>query len=360
MERNRIIDFVKGIGILLVVLGHSGFPGTGFIYLFHMALFFIAAGFCYNENNSVDIQSLWSLAKRKLKTLYLPYVLFNVVLLLCHNIFWKYQIYTSNPLFLEQTIGGNGYGLVAPYSLKDYLYNLILILGFVGGEQLGGVVWFLRILFELTLLYACMDFVSRKFGKYRMAINWTASIVVLLLGYYFSVNSIVIVAGLHVTCSCMIFFTIGVTLKKYNIMEKLPKWRTLLLSLIGLLLCSQKGSVSINTNEYLSILFLVLNGIMGWGLVWSVSLLIQNVKTLSFFEYMGKKTMYILLGHFLCFKIVTILYVSFNHLPRYLFASFPVLNISGLWIGYTLIGVLVPFGVSICMDKIRSAGEQYK
>lgn len=46
MERNDTIDIMKGIGILLVMLGHfvDGFAHT-FIYSFHMPLFFVLAGY---------------------------------------------------------------------------------------------------------------------------------------------------------------------------------------------------------------------------------------------------------------------------------------------------------------------------
>ena len=39
---------MRGIGIVLMVLGHSGFPGTDFIYLFHMALFFMLSGWLFS------------------------------------------------------------------------------------------------------------------------------------------------------------------------------------------------------------------------------------------------------------------------------------------------------------------------
>lgn len=38
--RNNIIDIAKGIGIILVVAGHSMEWPKNFIYLFHMPLFF--------------------------------------------------------------------------------------------------------------------------------------------------------------------------------------------------------------------------------------------------------------------------------------------------------------------------------
>lgn len=45
-KRDTTWDAVKGIGIILVVIGHSGCPAYihDFIYMFHMGLFFFASG----------------------------------------------------------------------------------------------------------------------------------------------------------------------------------------------------------------------------------------------------------------------------------------------------------------------------
>lgn len=47
-RRDPVIDSMRGIGIVLMVLGHSGYPGTDFIYLFHMALFFMLSGWLFS------------------------------------------------------------------------------------------------------------------------------------------------------------------------------------------------------------------------------------------------------------------------------------------------------------------------
>lgn len=41
MERDKSIDVMKGILIVLVVMAHAQGPGYRFIYLFHMATFFM-------------------------------------------------------------------------------------------------------------------------------------------------------------------------------------------------------------------------------------------------------------------------------------------------------------------------------
>lgn len=350
MERSRNVDIMKGIGIFLVVLGHSYFWGDRFITLFHMPLFFMLSGYCYNEKYSADISSLILLAKKRLKSLYLPYMLSNLVFACFHNVFVKYQIYTNNPLFLEQTIGNHNWGLIDYYSTKEFIYNILLIIGFVGGEQLEGSVWFLRIMFELTIAYACTDYVARKMGKGRMWFNGGIAVLLLIFGYYFSIKGIRIVAGLDIACSCMIFFTLGIVLKKISIWKKLPPWSVLLVCFVGLIINTGHGYVSMAANDYSSPLFMVYNAILGWGFAWAISEIIIKFCKRDLFEYMGKKSMYILLLHFLCFKLVTYVYIHSNNLPGYLLASFPTLKISYLWIAYVLVGIFVPLGISLLID----------
>ena len=52
--RNPIFDTMKGIGILLVIIGHQDgvpVPLKHFIYAFHMPLFFILAGCFYKPKD---------------------------------------------------------------------------------------------------------------------------------------------------------------------------------------------------------------------------------------------------------------------------------------------------------------------
>ena len=59
---------MRGIGIVLMVLGHSGFRGTDFIYLFHMALFFMLSGWLFSLRGGPV-----HFIKRKAVTLWLPF-----------------------------------------------------------------------------------------------------------------------------------------------------------------------------------------------------------------------------------------------------------------------------------------------
>lgn len=53
--RDHTLDCMKGIAIILMVLGHAGpkFVQVGrFISLFHMGLFFMISGYLWNIDNS--------------------------------------------------------------------------------------------------------------------------------------------------------------------------------------------------------------------------------------------------------------------------------------------------------------------
>ena len=77
MHRQRIdwIDTLKGIGIVLVVIGHST-SGTIYdlIYLFHMPLFFIIAGMVFRPT------PMAAYILRRARTLLVPYAVFLVAL----------------------------------------------------------------------------------------------------------------------------------------------------------------------------------------------------------------------------------------------------------------------------------------
>lgn len=74
-QRDEIVDIAKGIGIILVVIGHIGSsslnPIVSIIYLFHMPLFFFLSGFYCNTRKCL-LQFLTDKACRLL----IPYVIY--------------------------------------------------------------------------------------------------------------------------------------------------------------------------------------------------------------------------------------------------------------------------------------------
>lgn len=75
-KRDKSIDFLKGVAIFSVVLGHCWFISDElfeFIYSFHMPLFFCISGYLFNTKKKYGTFLI-----SKIKTLIIPYVLFFV------------------------------------------------------------------------------------------------------------------------------------------------------------------------------------------------------------------------------------------------------------------------------------------
>ena len=87
MNRDTTIDVLKGIGIILVVIGHSCCPQllNDFIFSFHMPLFFIASGYFFEMKN---LENKKDYLKRKIRGIYFPYLKWSVIFLLLHNLFY--------------------------------------------------------------------------------------------------------------------------------------------------------------------------------------------------------------------------------------------------------------------------------
>lgn len=75
MIQNRYdwLDLAKGIGIVLVVMGHTLFPLHSAIDVFHMPLFFILAGL------TLKVSSMDTFLLKKIDSIFIPYIFFCIV-----------------------------------------------------------------------------------------------------------------------------------------------------------------------------------------------------------------------------------------------------------------------------------------
>ena len=152
-QRDPVIDSMRGIGIVLMVLGHSGFPGTDFIYLFHMALFFMLSGWLFSLRGGPV-----HFIKRKVVTLWLPFVLANTAFTVLNNLFLQLNILTSDERILQ--VPGNA--VTTPVTVKDVIGRTVHWCVFDGGTQLGGAMWFIQALFQVSILYALVEFILQR------------------------------------------------------------------------------------------------------------------------------------------------------------------------------------------------------
>lgn len=154
-NHNSQISIGKGICIALMVIGHSGCPPIllNFLALFHMPFFFFVSGYLLKEEY-IDHPVI--LIKKRIKTLWWPYVKYGLLFLLLHNVFYLCLFYEN------------------PYTIAETIQNSCKLVFLLGHEELIGGFWFIRYLFYGLIMAILLLFVCKK-----MRFKW-------LRGGYFS------------------------------------------------------------------------------------------------------------------------------------------------------------------------------
>lgn len=86
MRENRVryLDIYKGIGIILVVLGHmetTPYALKLWLNAFHMPMFFVAAGLLIGENRLYQRESI-SIVRGRARSILIPYFWFSLIAVL--------------------------------------------------------------------------------------------------------------------------------------------------------------------------------------------------------------------------------------------------------------------------------------
>ena len=138
------IDMIRAIGIILVLIGHSnilpqGKNGSGewFIALFHVVIFYIAAGFVFNEESALNIENVFLDVKRKMEIIYLPFVAWNI--------------------FFEIVMCFRGHKIE---SMK--IFHIFLI---VETSDFAATTWFLIAIFWISIVFIFISFLLNSIFK---------------------------------------------------------------------------------------------------------------------------------------------------------------------------------------------------
>lgn len=141
MKKNKKMMILSCIGIILVVLGHTGnqiklmsdlFP----YYSFHMVLFIFISGYFYKPDNEKNCWGKEGYIFKKLKRLVIPYFIWNLIYGILIMIFKKMNIVSYgenisfNSLFVNPWISGHQYilNLASWFLLALFLVNIVYIL----------------------------------------------------------------------------------------------------------------------------------------------------------------------------------------------------------------------------------------
>ena len=181
---NRRIDWIdaaKGIGILLVIIGHSGINVflEKWIYSFHLPLFFILSGYLFSYDDNFK-----EFLRKKIKTIVVPYFTLGIPML---------------------AFDGLAYYIMGEYTFSDILIHIVdYIL-----QRKMWTPWFLACLFCVNLIFYGLIRVLRSLPRVGIA-----CLLLTVCGYLYSLYlGMPLVWNFDTSLMAVSFFFIGYVCK---------------------------------------------------------------------------------------------------------------------------------------------------
>ncbi len=278
-KRNTIIDFAKGLAIVLMLADHIIKTGS-FITSFHMPLFFILSGYFFK-----NIPFKEYLVK-KAKGLLIPYMILNIIAL----------------IFVIIRDRNN-------FDISEFGAKIIRILLGCDGLSLG---WFLIALFLASIIYWL---VYKLFWNNKLM--YAAILVILTyLGWYAGSLFETRIYQWDVALVCVIFLAVGHLYKEYS--KELSTWIKILLLIVSIVIWVIdiiNGGIVLSLRIYHDFPVCVIGAIAGTYVVLNVCKYLDKIPIVNtYFRFMGQNTLLIMyMGN------VTVTVYDWNELGNNLF-----------------------------------------
>lgn len=283
-ERDRSIDIAKGIGIFLMVMGHttSNKIALQWIYSFHMPLFFFLSGIFHSQGNSYK-----EFLKKKVKTLLVPYFFFSIILFLFF-------------LIVSKNIG---FSAGENLSVKENFIGIFLGNDKTGLSQMswGGQLWFIPALFLVENIYYF-------FCKFKEKIRVILAICCLILNIILSKLININIPWSWLTVLVAInFYTCGNLLKNI-ILEKKQIKNIYIVAFLIMNIASKyfNSGIDMYSNTYGSMLLFLISSYC--GIIFLIFFIKNFIKKSKIFEYVGKNSLVILVFHRRAMTVTKVLF----------------------------------------------------
>jgi fucose 4-O-acetylase-like acetyltransferase len=324
LSRISYIDIAKGIGIILVVMGHNDFSLISpflfkLIYSFHMPVFFFMSGIFFKPD-----MSFLTLLRRRFDSVLRPYI-FIILLIFFATLSFTKVDFANSTSRLVKALYGNGHYLdwVQLWFLPHlFVISLFAFLFFQIVRRLGlpWLKWVLLVTVQVVgvlSISAFWPFTINFFGRQLT-----------LFGLPFSLD-LVLISGFFFILGYELFQNFPVTLFKK------PQVCIILGLSLSALVWFFPATIDFNIREFDSLFLNTLEALLGIAFILSLALQIERIARLaSIFEYIGQASLIILL-----FQVPIQAFWSDKVLA--LTDNFP----TAYWIGFVA-GVLGPLAIN--------------
>lgn len=338
--RNNTVSIAKGLGIMLMVIGHSGCPPGlyHFIYFFHMPLFFFISGYFFNPESTRSKKVFLS---RKIQTLWMPFVKWSLVFLLLHNVLYS--------IHFEEVL----------YTWSDIWKRLILIPLMFGEDTLLGGYWFLNNLFYCSVL--CLFFTwllkyissnMRMISTIFFIIATTAFMLSLFLNNIISNNVLKQLPSIFFSA---VIFGAGYLFSQFKFKFIKSRWLWMIsfvILVIGVIL-KPLSRPFISANP-LDTPYIIVMALVGVYFLFYLSHVLNRTFLRTLLVYIGDHSLIILTFHFLVFKFASWFIVLVNNLPMSEIATHPHIKFeepNWWWLFYSIFGISLPITFKFLKDR---------
>lgn len=272
-ERLTYLDVAKGIGILLVVIGHVYAFNRQIVdrffviwlYSFHMPLFFIISGMLIAYKDEKDI---WKFVKKRIKGILIPYVFFSIFSIIV-------------------------FAIVNDFNREVFVQNVKATICGVGIDTL----WFLPALFFGEVIF----FVLRNLLKNKYVIC-IISAIIYTLGNFMMKDYGLICLFLGRICIAVGFIMIGNYTMNLIRKRNMPWYGLIVIAILSVILSKINGLVDLNNLVFNNHILYLINSLIGTYLILEISKLID----IDEITYWGRNTLIVMATH------LNIIYILFN------------------------------------------------
>ena len=344
-------NVMKGIGIILVVMGHTCLAISRFIYLFHLPLFFFISGYLYSEEKYGDDPYLNFISK--IKTSWIKYVLVYWVYIWFHNVFYNLHM-IENQIVVD----------AIPYNLFDVVDQMVNAVFGMADEQLAGPLWFVPVLVMGVVIFGVIVYLSKyveKLFNQRWVKFFVQFVMVVILGaagYWIERHGLRVSGNMQVAFIVMPFIWAGYLCRNTSFeWERILNLPCAIVAFV--ILCV--ASVYCWLDLILEVVYPTMHimAFIGIYLCLYIGKAILNLKgKMEFFrkfvEFEGRASFTIMALHFLILRITDLIYTYCSpkgSMEAYI--NIPVAYSSTLWPLYLIVGLGVPSLVHLVFSRAK-------
>lgn len=298
-NRLQYFDMAKGLGIILVVLGHIEYISEelrAWISSFHMALFFMIAGMLIHYLNETE-RDMKELIQKKFRGIMIPYFWFSLIYTLIdilNLILHKIDLHTFYKNILQSvTFYGSSVLWFLPTLFLAEIFFLFLT------KKLPKFITVIIIFMTAFLFYLLQLFISQYYTLYENSLFVTTLIDLLRVFLRASIASAFICIAYY-----LFYF-----LKKRESFSGFELTLGIIMFLLNAVLSQINGCVDFHYIILENQLFFYLCAVMG---SMSIILICKNCRFVFPLNFFGKNSLLIMCTHVNCYLLYAAILISWQ------------------------------------------------